>query len=248
MSETRVGVAVPAAGQGRRMGGRKKPFLTLAGEPLLLHALRPFLADPRVVAIAVAVSPEDVAEAREWVEELDARLTVVAGGETRADSVARAVERLPEDVDVILVHDAARPLVTGWIVSRCIEAAREGEGAVAGWPATDTLKEVDAGRRILRTPERSRIWHAQTPQGFPAVALREALADEDRRAAATDDASLVEATRLTVRMVEGAPDNIKVTRPEDLPIAETLLRRRSEGARPEENGADGGGDGGVGEG
>jgi 2-C-methyl-D-erythritol 4-phosphate cytidylyltransferase len=223
------------------MGGKKKPFLELAGEPLLVHALRPFLADPRVVAVVVAVSPEDVTDARSWVEALDERVTVVAGGDSRADSVARAVARMPEDVDVILVHDAARPLVTGWIVSRCIETALDGEGAVAGWPATDTLKEVDGEDRILRTPERSRIWHAQTPQGFPAEALREALADEARRSAATDDASLVEATGLTVRMVEGAPDNIKVTRPEDLPIAETLLRRRTGGV-----GEDGSADTGAG--
>lgn len=226
-----VGVAIPAAGEGRRMGGARKPFLTLSGEPLLVHALRPFLATPDVVAVAVAVSPGDLDEARAWVEGLDPRIRVVAGGRTRSDSVAEAVVALPVPLDVILVHDAARPLVTTGAIRRCIEAAAAGEGAVAGWPATDTLKEVDASGRIVRTPERTRIWHAQTPQGFPAEILRSALSHPGLRAGATDDASLVEALGTSVRMVEGSPDNLKVTRPGDLPVAELLLalRRRGEG-------------------
>lgn len=211
------------------MGGARKPFLSLAGEPLLVHALRPFLATAEVEAVAVAVSPSDVQEARGWVEALDPRIRVVAGGATRSDSVAHAVEVLPDSVDVILVHDAARPLVTEGAVRRCIAAAARGEGAVAGWPATDTLKEVDVEGRIVRTPDRSRIWHAQTPQGFPASVLRSALADPGRRAAATDDAALVEAAGTVVRMVEGAPDNLKVTRPQDLPVAEALLALRRGG-------------------
>ena len=229
----RVGVAIPAAGEGRRMGGARKPFLTLAGEPLLVHALRPFLAASGVEAVVVAVSPGDVDEAREWVEALDPRIRVLAGGATRSDSVAQAVAALPEAMEVILVHDAARPLVTLGIVERCIRGAAAGEGAVAGWPATDTLKEVDGQGRILRTPDRSRIWHAQTPQGFPGPVLRAALADPVLRARATDDAALVEAAGTPVRMVEGAADNLKVTRPDDLPVAELLLARRRAGERGE---------------
>ncbi len=208
------------------MGGQKKPFLALAGEPILLHALRPFLADPEVVAVGIAVSPEDVDEAREWLEPLDDRIRVCGGGASRSDSVLEAVNTLPDNVDVILVHDAARPLVTSETVRRCIEGAAGGDGVVAGWPATDTLKEVDEGGHILRTPDRSRVWHAQTPQGFPARVLRDALGNPTLRAQATDDASLVEAAGLRVRMVEGSADNLKVTRPEDLPIAELLLSRR----------------------
>lgn len=227
-SPLRVGVAVPAAGHGRRMGGTRKPFLLMAGEPILVHALRPFLAREEVTAVAVAVSPEDVEEAREWVEALDARIRVVPGGSTRSDSVAQAVAALPRDVEVILVHDAARPLVTHGAVERCIRVAADGKGAVAGWPATDTLKEVGEGGVILGTPDRARIWHAQTPQSFPARVLRAALSDPDRRAAATDDASLVEGSGIEVVMVEGSADNLKVTRPQDLPVAELLLARRRE--------------------
>lgn len=210
------------------MGGVKKPFLTLAGEPLLVHALRPFLAHPLVAAVAVAVAPDDVGEAREWVCALDPRISVVPGGATRADSVARAVAALPAEVGVILVHDAARPLVTPGTVARCVDRASRGVGAVAGVPAVDTLKEVDDELRIVRTPVRARIWHAQTPQAFPAALLRRALADPEGRARATDDASLVEAAGGSVVMVEGNADNIKVTRPDDLPLAEFLLARRQE--------------------
>jgi len=220
------------------MGGARKPFLTLAGEPILVHALRPFLETPGVEAVAVAVAAEDVDAAREWVEAMDPRIRVVAGGATRSDSVAAAVDALPSELDVILVHDAARPLVTPGTIRRCIQVAAAGEGAVAGWPATDTLKEVDDQGFIVRTPDRTRMWQAQTPQGFPGAVLRAALSDPAARAAATDDATLVEARGTPVRMVEGAAENLKVTRPADLPLAEFLLARtRSEapdGAGPED--------------
>jgi len=220
----RVGVAVPAAGSGQRMGGARKPFLELAGEPVLMRALRPFLADPRVVAVVVALAEPDAAAPPAWLTGLDSRIRVVRGGETRAESVRRALAALPEDVDVVAVHDAARPLVTEEVVARCIDVAAAGEGAVAGSPAVDTMKEVDGEGRILATPDRRRIWHAHTPQVFPAGALRRAyLGDLD---GATDDASLVERGGLRVRMVDGGPANLKVTRADDLALAEAILRAR----------------------
>jgi 2-C-methyl-D-erythritol 4-phosphate cytidylyltransferase len=222
------------------MGGARKALLELAGEPVLVHALRPLLADPRVAAIRVALADDDAAHPPSWLTALDDRVRVVAGGATRADSVARAVEALPDEVEVILVHDAARPLVTAAVVDRVISEAAAGRGAIAGWPATDTLKRVDAGRRVIGTPERDTLWHAQTPQGFPASWLREALADAQRRADATDDASLVEALGHEVVMVEGSRWNLKVTTPDDLPVASALLARaphargpRPSGSKPE---------------
>ena len=228
----RVGLAIPAAGVGRRMGGARKPWLELAGEPVLVHALRPFLADDRVVSVRVAVAPDELDALPAWLVGLDARIACVAGGATRADSVAHAVAALPDDVEVILVHDAARPLVAPDAIDRCIRTAASGTGAVVGIPAVDTLKEVDADgegtpARIVATPERARFWQAQTPQGFPAAMLRAALERSDLRATATDDASLVEAAGGTVVMVEGDPSNLKVTRPGDLPLAEFHLSRRS---------------------
>lgn len=223
----RVGVAVPAAGSGRRMGGVRKPFLELAGEPVLVHALRPFLADPRVVSVVVALAADDAAAPPAWLTALDGRVGVVAGGATRAASVRNALAALPGDVDVVAVHDAARPLVTPEVVGRCIDTAVAGEGAVAGCRAVDTMKEVDGEGRIVGTPERARLWHAHTPQVFPAVVARRAYAaDPDALASATDDAALAEAVGAVVRMVDGGAENLKVTEPGDLPIAEAILARR----------------------
>ncbi len=219
----RVGVAVPAAGAGRRMGGAHKAFLELAGEPILAHALRPFLRDPRVVAVVVALPGEDAGHPAAWLTGSDGRIRVVEGGATRTESVRRAILALPEDVDVIAVHDAARPLVSDSVVGRCIEIAAGGEGAVAGCPAVDTIKVVDGQGRVVRTPERSGLWHAHTPQVFPADMLRTAYASP--AGDGTDDASLVELAGGSVRMVEDS-GNMKVTRPEDLLFAEALLRAR----------------------
>ena len=203
------------------MGGRKKPFLALRGEPLLQHALRPFLTHPAVTALRVALSPEDATDCPVWLSELDPRLALVAGGDSRTASVRAALEALP-DVDVVLVHDAARPLVTHAIIDRCLGAVGTGRGAVAGLPASDTLKQVDDDGRVLATPDRSRIWHAQTPQAFPAELLRRAYAAWDGREV-TDDGALVEMAGGTVVMVEGSTTNLKVTRPEDLAVAEAFL-------------------------
>jgi 2-C-methyl-D-erythritol 4-phosphate cytidylyltransferase len=219
-----VGVAIPAAGMGSRMGGIRKPFMELRGLPLLSWALRPFLEHPRVTAIAVALGKADFHEPPAWLTELDPRIRIVPGGATRGDSVAAALDALPGSVDVVAVHDAARPLVTREIFDRCLEAVGVGRGAVAGCPAVDTLKEVDEEGRIVATPDREKIWHAQTPQVFPRALLLEAY----RRAKSeglsnTDDAALVERIGGEVVMVRGAPGNLKVTRPEDLPLAELYL-------------------------
>ncbi len=230
----RVGVAVPAAGVGRRMGGRAKPWLELAGVPLLTHALRPFLERDDVRAVRVALAPADAHHPPDWLVALDPRVAVVEGGASRAESVARAVSALPDDLDLILVHDAARPLVPAAVVQRVIDGALQGQGAVAGLPAVDTFKRVDPGGVVIDTPTREGLWHAQTPQGFPAALLRRAvaalLADPARAEAATDDAALVEAVGGEVRMVLGATRNLKVTRPDDLPLAEWYAARPDEGA------------------
>jgi 2-C-methyl-D-erythritol 4-phosphate cytidylyltransferase len=211
------------------MGGRRKPWLELNGEPVLRHALRPFIAHPAVVAIRVALSRDDAADPPGWLRDLDQRVAVVPGGATRAHSVKAALDALG-DVDVVLVHDAARPLVTEAIITRCIEAVAGGDGAVAGWPASDTLKQVDGDRRVVATPDRSKLWHAQTPQAFPAALLRRAYAAWDG-ADATDDATLVERVGGRVVMVEGSATNLKVTRPEDVAIAEALLGMGAPAAR-----------------
>lgn len=223
-----VGVAVPAAGSGRRMGGVRKAFLELDGEPILLRALRPFLQDRRVVRIVVALAPADADDPPEWLTICDPRVAVVTGGSTRGESVVRCLGELPDDVGVIAVHDAARPLVTPEVVRRCIDVAATGEGAVAGCPAVDTMKVVEVaeeGAFIRSTPDRSTLWHAHTPQVFPAEALRRAYGQGDP--SATDDASLVEGTGLRVRMIDDGGANAKITRPGDVAVGEAILRART---------------------
>jgi 2-C-methyl-D-erythritol 4-phosphate cytidylyltransferase len=148
----------------------------------------------------------------------------VAGGPSRSESVRRALASVPE-ADVVVVHDAARPLVTAELVQRCIDAVGAGwDGAVAAAPVTDTVKEADAEGRVLRTLDRSVLWAIQTPQAFRADVLRRALeADPAALASATDDAALVEAAGGSVRVVEATVRNLKVTWPDDLRLAEGLL-------------------------
>ena len=223
-----MGVVVPAAGSGQRMGGTAKPFLELSGEPVLMRALRPFLAHPGVREVMVSLPPVDAESPPAWLIEADERIGVVAGGETRRDSVWAGLQALSDALDVAVVHDGARPLVSPDVVGRCIESAGSGAGAVAGVPAVDTMKEVDGAGRVVATPDRSRLWHAQTPQAFPlgviVDAYRRAFAEDWP---ATDDAALVERVGGRVVMVESSEDNFKITRPEDLEMARSILSRRA---------------------
>jgi 2-C-methyl-D-erythritol 4-phosphate cytidylyltransferase len=148
----------------------------------------------------------------------------VPGGASRSESVRNALDAVPE-ADIVVIHDAARPLVTEELIRRCIAEVEGGaDGAGAAAPVTDTIKEADAQRRVVRTLDRSVLWAIQTPQVFRAEALRKAMdADPGALATATDDASLVEAAGGTVRVVEAPADNFKVTWPVDLARAEAAL-------------------------
>ncbi len=222
----RAAVVVAAGGVGRRMGGVRKQYVELAGEPLLLHALRPFLAQASVEWVVVVLPPDDP-EPPAWLAALDARIRTVPGGEDRGDSVRAGLAAVPEEAAVVLVHDAARPLVREAVIERAIATAATGVGAVVAVPVADTLKEVADGV-ITGTADRSRLWQAQTPQAFPRVMV----ADAYRRAAAdgvaaTDDAALVEHYGGRVVVVEGDRSNLKVTTEPDLAVAEALLRERN---------------------
>jgi 2-C-methyl-D-erythritol 4-phosphate cytidylyltransferase len=217
----RAAAVVVAGGSGTRLGGPvRKQYLEIGGHPVLLRALRPFLHHPRIASVVVVLPPDDVADPPAWLADLP--ITVVAGGAERGDSVFNGLEAVSADVDRVLVHDGARPFVSAGVIDRVLDA--EG-GAIAAVPVTDTIQRVDADGVIVDTPERSALWQAQTPQGFP----RAALLDAYRRAradcvAATDDAAVFARYAGPVRVVMGAHRNLKVTRPEDLPVAEALAR------------------------
>jgi 2-C-methyl-D-erythritol 4-phosphate cytidylyltransferase len=222
----RAAVVIPAAGAGRRMGGEAKAFLALAGEPMLLHTLRPFLAESRVVRVVIALDAVSAAAPPTWLTALDERVTVVAGGATRGESVAGALAAIDADVDVVLIHDAARPFVTAAVIDRAIRAAAAGESVIAAVPVTDTIQQVNGEGRITGTPERHSLWHAQTPQAFP----RHVVIDAYRAAradgfTATDDAAVIARYGTVVRVIEGTRENFKVTTPTDVLVAEALLSR-----------------------
>lgn len=215
---------MPAAGLGRRMGGVRKQYLELAGEPVLLWSIRPFLELTDVVAVTVALPEDDLIEPPDFLVDLDPRVILVPGGETRRDSVWSALQALPGNIATVVVHDGARPLVSKEVIHECIRVAREGLGAVAGSPAVDTLKRVRKDRHIVDTPNRTDLWHAQTPQAFPRSMLEHAYERAMHEGwSATDDSGLVERAGGQVVMVSSPVSNLKVTRPEDLALARLLM-------------------------
>lgn len=222
-----VGVVIVAGGTGSRTGGTElKQLRWVAGKPMLLHSLQAFQARPDV-AMVVCVLPQRYAgDPPPWIFQSDTdRLLVSVGGTSRAESVANGLEDLPAECRIVLVHDAARPLVTDGMIDRVIAEARLGHGAIAALPVTDTLKRVDADGRIEATVPRARLWRAQTPQGFPREMIerahREARA-AGTHASATDDAALCEALGLPVFVVQGSERALKVTEERDFARAEAV--------------------------
>ncbi|WP_431994627.1 2-C-methyl-D-erythritol 4-phosphate cytidylyltransferase [Streptomyces griseoflavus] len=233
---TRTAAVIPAAGRGVRLGpGAPKALRALGGTPMLIHAVRA-MADSRAVSLVVVVAPPDgAAEVRTL---LDAHalpdrtdFVVVPGGDSRQESVKLGLDALPPGYDIVLVHDAARPLVPVDTVDAVVEAVRDGAPAVVpALPLADTVKQVEpaAGpgepEPVVATPDRSLLRAVQTPQGFDRATL--VRAHETVRDDVTDDASMVEQLGLTVVTVPGHEEAFKVTRPLDLILAEAVLARR----------------------
>ena len=217
-----VWVVVPAGGRGVRMG-RKKQDIRVRARPVLRWTLDVLEATREVQGIVVAVPAEDVPAWRRRLRGCRKVRAVVAGGEDRQASVARGLAAVPSTAALILVHDGVRPCITPALVRRVVEAARAHGAAVAALPVAETLKRGAEGW-VKETVPRDGLWAIQTPQGFRAALLREA----HRRAAAdhvvgTDEAALVERLGAPVRLVAGLPGNLKITRPEDLPLARRVL-------------------------
>ena len=204
-----VGI-IPAGGSGERLGAdRPKAFVVCAGRPMVEWSVEALSAACSRVVVAVPAGHEDPPDR-------------VTAGPTRSESVRNALSAAPE-ATVVVIHDAARPLVTAGLVRECLESLDGVDGVIAAAPVSDTVHVASSDRVIHDTPDRSTLWAAQTPQVFQAAVLRRAL---ERGDSATDEASLVAAMGGTVRLIEGPSDNIKVTTPTDLRLAEALLRER----------------------
>ncbi len=230
-----VYVILPAAGIGTRMAAGSTPsapkqFLAIHGVPILVHSLRAFAAVPRVTSISVAVRKNEIERVQAQVAEygLTKKVNVVEGGDTRQDSVSHALGALRcDDDDLVLVHDAVRPLIDPATIDRTIDAVLKHGAAIVGLPAVDTIKQVERtadGAIITSTIPRERIVQAQTPQGFRCALLKRAFAEaEADQFQGTDEASLAERAGMQVAVVPGSPRNFKITQPGDLELAEFYI-------------------------
>ncbi len=219
-----VGVVIVAGGSGTRAGGELKQFRWVAGKPMLLHSVQAFQRRADVAMVVCVLPREFVGDPPPWLFQCDLdRLLISVGGRVRGESVVNGLEDLPEEVRVVLVHDAARPLVDAETIERVVAEARAGRGAVAAVPVVDTLKEVGDDGRIVRTIPRERLWRAQTPQGFPREMLERAYGDAMRTGEwATDDAALCERLGHEVVVVRGSERLMKVTEEPDFARADAL--------------------------
>ena len=229
-----VFVILPAAGIGTRMasaGSAPKQFLAIKGLPVLVHSLQAFLAVPSITGIYVAVRESEKPRITELIDahKLGARVHVVTGGDSRQNSVANALTALPStsDTDIVLVHDAVRPLIEPATIERTIAMIEKHGAAIVGMPAIDTIKQVERtadGALIISTIPRELVVHAQTPQGATIPLMRKAFAEAAKdEFQGTDEASLLERAGVPVYVVPGSARNFKVTQPGDLEVAEFYL-------------------------
>jgi 2-C-methyl-D-erythritol 4-phosphate cytidylyltransferase/2-C-methyl-D-erythritol 2,4-cyclodiphosphate synthase len=215
---------IAAGGRGSRFGaGQPKQLLMLGGRPILQRSVEAFTRCPAIDQVVVALPPELIANPPPYLLNNGSRVTIVEGGDRRQDSVARAFARIDSRTNIVVIHDAARPLVTDDLIQRTIHAAAQYGAAIAALPARDTVKRADAEQMIAGTLARQEIFLAQTPQAFQTDVLRAALARATSETHATDEAMLAEQAGQRVRLVEGDPRNLKITTPDDFAMAESLL-------------------------
>ena len=227
---------IPAAGLGTRMAGAQpKQFLALNGIPILIHSLRAFASVERVTGIYVAVRKPEVERVEAQIAEygLSDRVRVVEGGDNRQESVSHALAALPaRNEDIVLVHDAVRPLIDAATIERTIDAVDLHGAAIVGLPAVDTIKQVERtahGALVVSTIPREFVVLAQTPQGFRFGILQRAYAEATADGfIGTDESSVVERAGQAVAVVPGSQVNLKITKPGDLELAEFYLRQLSQ--------------------
>lgn len=225
-----TGVVIVAAGSGKRMGAeRNKLWLPLGGEPIWVHTVRLFVGHPEIGEVVLVVNSRDRQEIQDWLDQNQEKqkVTVVLGGAERQDSVRNGLAALSPQCAYVLVHDAARPFVTGEQISELIRQVRTDGTSIMAVPVKDTIKVVGADGIVQSTPARESLWAVQTPQAFLVSLLKEAHeAAVQAGYAGTDDAMLVEWLGHPVRVMRGSYENIKITTPDDLWTGEEILRRR----------------------
>jgi 2-C-methyl-D-erythritol 4-phosphate cytidylyltransferase len=221
----KVGAIVVAAGKSERMGGIEKIFATIDGKPLLAHAVEAFQRSLAVDSIVIVLAKDkvsaglDMAKKYRWSKVV----AVCAGGARRQDSVSEGLKQLGK-VDWVLIHDGARPCVTQDIIERGLDAAQKTGAAIPAMPVADTIKVVSSDSYVKDTPPRDKLWAVQTPQVFRFDIISEA--HRKAKDNVTDDASMVERLGHKVKVFKGSYTNIKVTTPEDLIIAEAIIKSR----------------------
>jgi len=235
MNPSKVAAIIPAAGSGLRMGlPSPKQFFELERVPILVHTLRVFQEVEAVGSIIVVVPQDDCTRAEELVRSYDLSKVyrVIAGGRKRWDSVRLGLEALPDEVELVLVHDGVRPFVPVAVINNCLQEAEKSGAAMAAIPVKDTLKSVSSRNVIEKTISRAGVWQAQTPQAATKTLLKKAyaLAAAQNDFTATDEAGLLELLGHPVKVVQGSERNIKITRPEDLILAKAILMKRKETA------------------
>lgn len=226
----RVAVIITAAGVGKRFGpGPHKPFVRLGHQPILAWSLKACERTAEVTEVVLVVHRADLARARRLVTRSGCRKVraIIPGGATRADSVYAGLRAASPDMEIVAVHDAARPLVTPDLIRRVVDAAARDGAALAATPMVPTTKLVDAHGRVIKTLDRRQLWGAQTPQAFRRTVLEAAYQAirGPARQRATDEAMLVELYGVKSRIVEDTPRNLKITTPEDLAVAQVLAAR-----------------------
>ncbi len=226
-NQQKVGAVIVAAGESRRMDGVDKVFASLNGKPVLAWVIEKFQECNAIDHIVVVVNEQNLERCRQLVTEQGwSRVSdICPGGKRRQDSVAAGLSRLGH-CDWVVIHDGARPLITVDLIERGLEAAGETGAAVAAVPVTDTIKVAGDDGFTMGTPPRHYLWAAQTPQVFTLDIITRAY--RQVKAEVTDDAALVERLRCKVKLYMGSYDNIKVTTPDDLAVAEVLLQRHGE--------------------
>ncbi len=230
----KAAVIIPAAGSGSRMNTDiPKQFLELAGKPLLVHTVSAFARCSFIDKIIVVVDGNRIGSTKLMLADFgvdSSKIEVVAGGSRRQDSVKNGLDGVAEDIDIVLVHDGARPLVSAELITRCYQEIVEHGAAIAAVPVKDTLKKGDGGMGVSVTVDRTDLWQAQTPQGGKKELLAKAFR-LNGEADVTDESSLFEQAGIPVRLVAGEVSNIKITRREDLVLAASILNARKGSVR-----------------